>query len=175
MKKTLVVLAILALTAVPAFAASSNASTTVSVTVAAAANVAVSSPTTLVYAGTFPTGSYNGSTTVTFSCRTTKVGGDGSITLSATAATWTAGAGGVGPLVADLKYTSAAGTYAGAGTYTGASTTVINGTETDVVTGLGANNRTSAKTVITSFTLADNVAWETDTYTLPVRFTLNAL
>ncbi len=175
MKKIVVILlGVLLVAAVPALAASANASTTVSVTVAAAAQVSVNATTTLSYVGTFPTGSYNGQSTVTFSCRTTKVGGDGSITLSATAATWTAAGGGSGPTVAELSYSSGAGTYAGAGSYVG-TTTVQNGVETNVVTGLGANNRTSARTVLANFTLADNVSWETDTYTLPVRFTLNAL
>jgi hypothetical protein len=174
MKKiAMIALGGLLLVAVPVLAASANASTTVSVTVAAAAQISVNATTTLIYVGTFPTGSYDGTSTVTFSCRTTRVGGSGSITLSATAPTWTSG-GGLGPLVADLNYSSARGTYVGAGAVVG-TTTVQNGVETNVVTGLGANNRTSAQTVFANFTLADNVNWETDTYTLPVRFTLNAI
>lgn len=158
-----------------AFAASATSTTTVTVAIAAAAAISVPATTTLTYVGSFPTGSYNGSTTETFSCRTSRVGGSGQITLSATAATWTAAASGTGPAVADLQYTSAAGTYGGPGTYTTTSTVVQNGVETNVLTGLGTNNRTDTKTIVTSFTLADKVSWETDTYTLPVRWTLTAL
>ena len=177
MKKTaLVALAILTLCTMTALAASSNASTTLSVAVAAGANISVPATTTLTYSGTFPTGTYSGATTVTFSCRTTRVGGTGDVKLQATAATWTAAGGATtGPLLTDVTYGAAAGTYAGVGTYSAAGTAILNGTDTNVLTGLGANNRVNGKTITTTFSMGDNPTWETDTYTLPIKFTLTAL
>lgn len=177
MKKiTLVALAVLGITTLPVFAASSNSSTTLSVAVAAGANISVPATTTLTYSGTFPTGTYSGSTSVTFSCRTTRVGGSGQIQLQATAATWTAAGGATtGPLLTDITYGAAAGTYAGAGTYASAGTAIQNGTNTNVLTGLGTDNHVNGKTITTTFTMTDNANWQTDTYTLPIQFTLTAL
>src|SRR6476659_4476949 len=56
-------------------------STTVTATVAADASITVSTPTVLTAGVAFA--AFTGSTTVTFSIRTTKVGGSGSITLQA--------------------------------------------------------------------------------------------
>src|SRR5215471_3363698 len=56
--------------------------TTVTANIAADASIAVSSPTTLTQGGG-AFASFTGSTTVTFSIRTTKVGGSGSIVLQA--------------------------------------------------------------------------------------------
>jgi hypothetical protein len=177
MKKTaLVALAIMTLCTMTALAASSNSTTTLSVAVAAGANISVPATTTLIYAGTFPTGTYSGATTVTFSCRTTRVGGTGDIKLQATSATWTAAGGATtGPLLTDVTYGAAAGSYAGVGVYAAAGTAISNGVDTNVLTGLGANNRVNGKTITTTFSMGDNPNWETDTYTLPIKFTLTAL
>ena len=46
---------------------------------------------------------------------------------------------------------------------------------TNVLNGLGADNHTNAKTVLANFTMNENATWQTDTYTLPIQFTLTAL
>ena len=172
----LVALALI-LSAPGAFAASANASTNVSITVPAFATISLSSGTTnLTYSGSAPAGTWSGTVTATYSCRTS-VGSTGNeITLSATAASWTPGTtGSVGPNVGDLKYTTAAGANPPPGvTYTTSSTAVQNGTETGVVTGIAAKAHISGAGVVTTFTVADNAAWDADSYTLPVRFTITA-
>jgi hypothetical protein len=143
-------------------------STTVSATVTADASITVSSPTNLTQGvGAFAL--YTGSTTVTFSIRTTKVGGSGSITLLAAEF---APAG--GPLVSngDLTYTCSGSPTVGSpcvGTIT-AST----GSATSVVGSIGADAKADGTGVTVNWTLANSPLFSTGTYTSTVTFTLSS-
>lgn len=142
--------------------------TTVSATVSADASIAVSSPTNLTQGvGAFAL--YTGSTTVTFSIRTTKVGGSGSIVLQAAEF---APAG--GPLVSngDLTYTCSGSPTVGspcAGTITAATSSA-----TSVVSAIGADAKANGTGVTVNWTLANSPLFSTGTYTSTVTFTLSS-
>jgi hypothetical protein len=144
--------------------------TNVTATVSAEASIAVSSPTTLVQGGGgfVP---YTGTTTVTFSVRTTKVGGSGSISLLAVEFV---PAGGPSVVSGNLTYTCGGAPAVGAkciGTQT-ASTTV----STPVVTGIGPNQKASNTTATVIWSLADDPLYPTGAYSATgVQFTVTSL
>ena len=143
--------------------------TNVTATVNAEASISVSSPTALVQGGGGFV-SYAGSTTVTFSVRTTKVGGTGSISLLAVEFAPVGG-----PTVAggNLTYTCGGAPAVGAvcsGTQT-ASTTV----STPVVASIGANQKANNTTAAVNWTLADSPLYSTGAYSSAVTFTVTSL
>jgi hypothetical protein len=143
--------------------------TNVTATVNSEASISVSSPTALVQGGGGFV-SYTGSTTVTFSVRTTKVGGSGSISLLAVEFAPVGG-----PTVAggSLTYTCGGAPSVGAvcsGTQT-ASTTV----STPVVTSIGANQKANNTTAAVSWALADSPLYSTGAYSSSVTFTVTSL
>lgn len=143
-------------------------STTVSATVAADASITVSSPTNLTQGvGAFAI--YTGSTTVTFSIRTTKVGGSGSIVLQAAEF---APAG--GPLVSngDLTYTCSGSPTVG--TPCAGTITASTGSTTSVVGSIGADAKANGAGVTVNWTLANSPLFSTGTYTSTVTFTLSS-
>ena len=143
--------------------------TNVTATVNAEASISVSSPTALVQGGGGFV-SYTGSTTVTFSIRTTKVGGTGSILLLAVEF---APVGGPTVIGGNLTYTCGGTPLVGAlcsGTQI-ASTTI----STPVVASIGANQKANNTTAAVNWTLADSPLYSTGIYSSSVTFTLTSL
>jgi hypothetical protein len=157
--------------AFPQFAATGT--TTLSVTVGAEAAISVTTATTTLTAGAGAFADFTGSTTFTYKIRTTKVGGTGSITAQVTS-DFAAGGPSVGsPLPGDTMTfactvvapgTSCAGTPA-------ASTSAVS------VATFGANAK-SAKAGNAgnslAWTLPNDPAYETGTYTAVVTFSISA-
>lgn len=170
MKRTLIGLAILGLllTTAPAFAATSN--TNVQIVVGADASISVPATCTLTTAGAFA--NWTGVCTASYSVRTTKVGGTGSITLAAST-DWVATGGGAGPLLATDNLSFTASSNTGPGTANGTLTRIAaTGTSYNVVTAMGANAHANNKTVDTNYVLVNNASWETDTYKVTVVYTI---
>lgn len=171
LKGSLAVLALLALAASPALAASANATTTVSITVAADAKISVcGATTTLSTAGAFA--DYLGSCVVTYSLRTTKVGGSGSITLAATT-NWAAGAGGAGPVIGTDAFSFTTTANTGPGTSNNGSINAVLANQ-NVITAIGANAHANNASFSSNFDLVNSPTWETDTYTVPIRYTITS-
>ena len=155
--------------AAPAFAASGT--TQVQINVAADASISVPATCTLTTAGAFAI--YSGTCAASsYSVRTTKAGGTGSILLS-TAADW-AGVNS-GPTLADVFRFTNAGNAGGAGTLNAGPTQIAaTGTNYNVITAMGANAHANNVSFTTSFTLANNPSWETGAYTIDIVYTLSA-
>ena|SRR5947207_201936 len=158
--------------AAPAFAASASGTTQVQINVAADASISVPATCTLTTAGAFA--QYAGACAASsYSVRTTKVGGTGSILL-ATAADW-AGANSGPTLAGDVFRFTNAGNAGGPGTLNAGPTQIAaTGTNYNVVTAMGANAHANSVSFTTSFTLANNPAWETGAYTIDIVYTLSA-
>ena len=146
--------------------------TLVTATVNPEGSITVSSPTVLSQGAVLTP--FTGSTTITFSLRTTKAGGSGSIGLKATE--FTSGSpGSIGPKVAsgNLTYTCsgtpAVGTVCN-GTQT-ASTTVA----TPVVSAIGANQKTASTSAQVNWSVPDLFAFDADSYSAAITFTVSAL
>lgn len=157
----------------PALAATATGTTNVQIVVAADASITVPATCTLTTAGGFA--NYAGSCANTFSVRTLKVGGTGQIQLAASSDWLPNTVGSLGPTLAadDLSFTVSG--YAGPGTENGASTRIAaTATNYNVITGMGANAHANNAAFSTNFTLVNNPAWETDTYHVPVVYTLTA-
>lgn len=136
--------------------------------VAADASITVSSPTTLTQGGgAFAT--FTGSTTVTFSIRTTKVGGSGSIVLQAAEF---APAGGPTVAAGNLTYTCS-GTPA-VGTACAGPITASTGFTTAVVSAIGADAKANGTGVTVNWTLANSPLFSTGSYSSTVTFTLSS-
>jgi hypothetical protein len=168
-----VVLAVLALAVLPATmqAATATSTTTVSITVAADAKISVcGATTTLSTAGAFA--DYLGNCLITYSIRTTKVGGSGSIVLEATT-NWVAGGGGSGPVIPADSFTFTTSGNTGPGTSNNGSINAVLAQQ-NVITAIGANAHANNASFTSSFDLVNNPSWETDTYTVPIRYTLTS-
>ena len=167
----------------PANAATANAN--VVVQVAASASISATASVTLTPPATPFTGDYTGVTLLTFSIRTTPSGGNGSLTVQGHTEFTPGTAGDVGPTIAggNLTYSCAAsdltaGTGSGlTGTLTycgGASQTVNMTTGTNVLTGIGAKTNAGNDTLNVHWSVPDSAAYNVDTYTATVTFTLTA-
>jgi hypothetical protein len=172
MKRILIGLTILGLLLCTAPAYAASGTTQVSVTVGPDASITVPATCTLTTAGAFA--NYLGFCGSSFSVRTTKVGGDGSITLS-TAADWAAGAGGTGPTLAGdvFNFGIASGILFGT-VNAGPTRIAATATPYNVITAMGANRHASGQAFTTNFSLANNPSWETDTYTINIVYTLSS-
>jgi len=174
MKRILVGLTALGLICLnaPAFAASATGTTQVQINVAADASISVPATCVLTTAGGFA--QFAGTCAASsYSVRTTKAGGTGSIVLS-TAADW-AGANTGPTLAGDVFNFTNAGNAGGPGTLNAGPTRIAaTGTNYNVVTGMGANAHANNVSFTTSFTLANNPAWETGAYTIDILYTLSA-
>src|SRR5215468_4683354 len=135
------------LSSLRAFAVTSTGTTTVTATIAADASITISSPTNLTTTGAFA--SFTGSTTVTFSIRTTRVGGSGSIVLQATSDFAPAG----GPLVANNNLTYTCSGSPSVGSPCVGTITASTGSTTNVVTGIGADAKANGTGVTVNWTL----------------------
>jgi len=145
-----------------------TATTTVTANIAADASLTVSSPTTLIQgAAAFAT--YTGSTTVTFSIRTTKVGGSGSIVLQAAEFSPVGG-----PMVAagNLTYTCSGSPTVGS-PCAGNQTASLSAT-TPVVSSIGADAKAGGTGVTVNWALANSPLYATGSYTSTVTFTLTS-
>ncbi|MDQ6893192.1 MAG: hypothetical protein M3167_11015 [Acidobacteriota bacterium] len=141
--------------------------TTVTATVAADASITVSTPTVLSAGAAF--GAFTGSTTVTFSIRTTKVGGSGSITLQAAEFT-TAG----GPLVSAGNLTYSCSGTPSVGTKCAGPITASTSAPTAVLSAVGADAKANAQVVNVDWSLANSPAFSTGSYSSTVTFTLSS-
>ena len=175
MKRTLLGLTILGLllAAGPALAATAQGTTNVQIVVAADASITVPATCTLTTTGGFA--NYTGSCGSTYSVRTAKSGGTGQIQLAASSDWLPNTVGSVGPTLAgdNLSFTISGNT--GPGTENSTLTRIAaTGTNYNVITAMGANAHANAAAFSTNFTLVNNPAWETDTYHVPVVYTLTA-
>lgn len=174
MKRILTALTILGLllTTAPASAVTATSNTNVQIVVGADASISVPATCSLTSAGAFA--NWTGVCTATYSVRTTKVGGAGSITLAAST-DWVATGGGSGPTLAadNLSFTASGNT--GPGAANGVLTRIAaTGTSYNVVTAMGANAHANSKVVDTNYVLVNNAAWETDTYKVTVVYTITS-
>jgi hypothetical protein len=142
--------------------------TTVTTNIAADASVAVSTPTTLTQGGG-AFASFTGSTTVTFSIRTTKVGGSGSIVLQAAEFS---PAGGPTVAAGNLTYTCSGSPTVG--TPCAASQTASLSSTTPVVSSIGADAKANGTGVTVNWTLANSPLFSTGAYSATVTFTLTS-
>jgi hypothetical protein len=141
-------------------------STNVTANVAADASIAVSSPTTLTQgAGAFAT--FTGSTTVTFSIRTSKVGGSGSIVLQAAEFS---PAGGPTVAAGNLTYTCSGAPSVGSAC-AGTQTASVSST-TPVLSGVGTDAKANGTGLTVNWTLANSPLFSTGSYSSTVTFTL---
>jgi hypothetical protein len=146
-----------------------TATTSVTVNIGAEASVSISSPTSLTQGGGGFV-AFLGSSTVTFSIRTTKVGGSGSILLLAAEF---APAG--GPTVASGSLTYTCGGAPAVGTLCLGTQTASTSTSTPVVSSIGANQKVANTTATVSWTLADSPLYSTGAYSAAVKFTVTSL
>lgn len=157
------------LAAAPAIAVTRTGNTTVTATVAVEASITVSSPTTLTQGGG-AFAPFTGSTTLTFSIRTAKVGGSGSIVLQAAEFTPTGG-----PTIAagDLTYTC--GGTPSVGTPCSGTQTVSLAVTTPVIGSIGADQRAQNTTALVNWTLANSPLFSTGSYSAAVTFTVSSV
>ncbi len=142
--------------------------TSVTANISADASITVSSPTTLTQGGG-AFASYTGSTTVTFSIRTTKVGGSGSIVLQSAEF---APAGGPTVAAGNLTYTCSGSPSVG--TPCGGSLTASTSATTAVVSTIGADAKANGTGVTVNWTLANSPLFSTGSYSATVTFTLSS-
>jgi hypothetical protein len=155
-----------------ASAASASGTTNVQITVAADASITVPATCTLTTAGAFA--NYSGSCASTYSVRTAKAGGTGQIQLAASS-DWVANSGGTGPTLAGDNLSFTISGNSGPGTENSTSTRIAaTATNYNVITAMGANAHGNNAGFSSNFTLVNNPAWETDTYHVPVVYTLSA-
>jgi hypothetical protein len=146
-----------------------TANTNVTVTIGAEASISVSSPTSLTQAGGGFV-AFLGSSTVTFSVRTTKVGGSGSILLLAAEFAPVGG-----PTVASGNLTYTCGGAPAVGTLCGGSQTASTSMSTPVISSIGANQKVANTTATVSWTLMDSPLYSTGAYSAAVTFTVTSL
>jgi len=150
------------------WAVTQTGTTTVTATVSADASITVSSPTNLIQ-GVGAFANFTGSTTVTFSIRTTKVGGSGSIVLQAAEF---APAGGPTVAAGNLTYTCSGSPSVGSpcsGTITASTSST-----TSVVGSIGADAKANGTGVTVNWTLANSPLFSTGTYNSTVTFTVSS-
>ena len=163
----------------PAFLLGVTGSTTqtLSAQINALGKVSVPSSLSLTGAGTTFV-AYSGNLTVSYLARTTASTGSGSLTMQATADFSPAG----GPSIAggQLTYTCSA---ASLGAACSGSQTASTASQTNVVSlgaslctgGGGSCSSASPNTVQSTFTLSDNPAFKTGTYSATLTFTISAI
>ncbi len=159
------------------FGATGTTTQTLSATIDAIGKVSVPSSLTLTSAGTTFV-AYSGSLTVSYKTRTTAATGSGSLTLKATADFSPAG----GPSISSgqLTYTCSA---ASLGAACSGTQTVSTASPTNVVTlgagvctgGGGSCSSTNPNSVQSTFTLSNNPAFKTGTYSATLTFTISAI
>lgn len=142
--------------------------TTVTANISADASVTVSSPTNLTQGGG-AFASFTGSTTVTFSIRTSKVGGSGSIVLQAAEF---APAGGPTVAAGNLTYTCS-GTPSVGSPCAGTQTASIS-SSTPVISAIGADAKASSTGVTVNWALANSPTFSTGSYSSTITFTLSS-
>ena len=169
MKKLIPLVAVLLLAGSSAFAATATTTGTLSVTVGVEMSISVTANTILTEGGT-PFSPFTGNTTVTYSVRTTKSGGDGNIQLQVTADFGTAPTA-PSAAASHLTYTCSGGTP---GTPCSGSQTASTTAQTNVVTSFGADAHGNASTATLAWTLANNVAYQTGNYQATVTYTISA-
>ncbi len=171
MKKLSMLVAVILMSGLMAFAASNTGTSTVQLTVSPEASISVSNATLTTGATDFSS-PFTGSSTLTYSVRTTKVGGNGSIVVEVTN-DFNAG----GPLAAsgNLTYTCTATGPATAGGCGTAAATASTTATTPVFT-FGADAHANAlNTSTVTWSVPDNPSYQTGTYTATVTWTITAL
>lgn len=168
-----------ALVIAPAFllGASSTTTQTLSAQINAIGKVSVPASLNLTTVGTTFV-AYSGNLTVSYRARTTAATGSGSLTMRATADFSPAG----GPSVASgqLTYTCSA---ASLGAACSGTQTASTASQTSVVTlgaslctgGGGSCSAANPNTVLSTFTLSNNPAYKTGTYSATLTFTISAI
>lgn len=163
----------------PAFLQGATGTTTqtLSATIDAIGKVSVPSSLTLTNAGTTFV-AYSGNLTISYKARTTASTGSGSLTLQATADFSPAG----GPSIASgqLTFTCSAATLGTAcsGTQTASTSSQITMVTmgSGVCTGGGGScSSVNPNTVQSAFTLSNNPAFKTGTYSATLTFTISAI
>jgi len=176
MKKTLTLAAVILLATSMAYAQLGTTSPTNILSVAVAAEGALTisgtGTTNLTEAGNFA--NYQGTTSMTYFIRTTETGGSGSITAKITADFSPTG----GPSVAtpptgdSLTYGC---TVAAPGTAcTGPITALTTGTTTVATFSAAAHTTAAGKAASVAWTLTNDPGYKVNTYTATVTFTINA-
>ena len=158
-------------------AATGTTNQTLSATINAIGKLSVPSALTVTHAGT-TFAAYTGSLTVSYLARTTATTGSGTLTIQGTADFTPAG----GPSIAggQLTYTCSAATL---GTACSGTQTASTSSQTNVVTlaagvctgGGGSCSATNPNTAQVNFTLTDNPAFKTGTYSATLTFTISAI
>jgi len=168
-----------ALVIAPAFllGASGTTTQTLSAQINAIGKVSVPASLNLTTVGTTFV-AYSGNLTVSYRARTTSATGSGSLTMRATADFSPAG----GPSVASgqLTYTCSA---ASMGVACSGTQTASTASQTSVVTlgaslctgGGGSCSAANPNTVLSTFTLSNNPAYKTGTYSATLTFTISAI
>jgi hypothetical protein len=163
----------------PAFllGASGTTTQTLSAQINAIGKVSVPATVTIANAGTTFV-AYSGNLNVSYRARTTAATGSGSLTLRATADFSPAG----GPSIASgqLTYTCSAATL---GSACSGTQTASTASQTSVVTmgaglctgGGGSCSSVNPNTVQSTFTLSNNPAYKTGTYSATLTFTISAI
>jgi hypothetical protein len=151
-----------------AWAVTQTGTTTVTATVSADASITVSSPTNLIQ-GAAPFATFTGATTVTFSIRTTKVGGSGSIVLQAAEFAPVGG-----PTVAGGNLTYTCSGSPSVGSPCAGSITASTSSTTSVVGAIGADAKANGTGVTVNWTLANSPLFSTGSYSSTVTFTLTS-
>ncbi len=171
--------AAIVLTFAPAFLLGATGTTTqtLSAQINAIGKLSVPASLTVTHAGT-TFASFTGNLTVSYKARTTSATGSGSLTLQATADFSPAG----GPSIAggQLTYTCSSATL---GSACSGTQTASTSSQTSVVTmgaslctgGGGSCSAVNPNTVLSTFTLADNPAFKTGTYSATLTFTVSAI
>lgn len=157
--------------------ATGTATQTLSAQINAIGKLSVPASLTVTTAGTTFV-AYSGSLTVSYKARTTATTGSGSLTMQASADFSPSG----GPSIAggQLAYTCSAATL---GAACSGSQTVSTSSQTSVVTmgaslctgGGGSCSFVNPNTVQSAFTLSDNPAFKTGTYSATLTFTISAI
>lgn len=153
---------------------SPSGTTTISVAVSAEAALSVGTATTSLTPAAGQFANYTGSTALTYKIRTTKTGGTGTITAQVTADFV-----GNGPSVANSGTTgdtlSYSCTVASPGTACGTSQTASTTSSTSIGTfGANAHSAKAGSSASVAWTLINDPAYETGTYTATVTFTISA-
>lgn len=169
----LAVLAVLCMSSLSYAQFAGTGTTTLSVTVGTEASIRIDTgATTLATAGTNFTNPYSGTTNFTYKVRTKQSGGTGSITLRVST-DFGAGGPSVGaPVNGDLlTYTC---TNSGVGTACPSAVTALT-TDTNVVSfGANAKSASAGDTGSVVWSLTNDPAYATGTYTATVTFTVSA-
>jgi hypothetical protein len=180
---TLLCLAWIGATATQMFGASATATPTLSVTVQAAATLTTPNVTFVSSGATDFTATFTGTSVLTFGIRTNAAGGTGTLTVQGTSDFVGANAG-AGPSLdnKDMSYDCAAadltggsGSLTGTLAYCGGAVQKTKlASATPVLSGIGAKSKATGKTLSVHYTIPDSSAFDADTYTGTVTYTVSA-